>query len=103
MKNLLNLQDQLDAFEAERRALMSVSTTAQSEVEKLSRDYAKLLGHQNQKQKIQHILKIKEENNSLKMVGFDGLLTIKEILVFETLMPACMCNTPDNYSDNLDG
>ena len=49
---------------------MSVSTTAQSEVEKLSRDYAKLLGHQNQKQKIQHILKIKEENNSLKMVRF---------------------------------
>lgn len=42
---------------------------AQKEVEKLSRDYAKLLGHQNQKQKIKHILKLKDENNSLKIVS----------------------------------
>ncbi len=49
--------------------MLSVSSMAQGEVEKLSREYAKLIGHQNQKQKIQHVLKIKEENNSLKLVG----------------------------------
>ena len=41
---------------------------AQAELDKLSTEYGKLLGHQNQKQKIHHIIKIKEENNSLKKV-----------------------------------
>ena len=52
----------------EREALMGRSQHAQSEVEKLSRDYAKLLGHQNQKQKIKHVLKLKEENITLTKV-----------------------------------
>lgn len=30
--------------------------------------YAKLLGHQNQRQKIQHVKKLKEDNMSLKQV-----------------------------------
>ncbi|XP_060064397.1 hyaluronan mediated motility receptor-like [Ylistrum balloti] len=58
--------EQLDAFELEKQALMGRSKNAQAEVDKLSKEYAKLLGHQNQKQKIHHIIKIKEENNSLK-------------------------------------
>ena len=33
---------------------------------KLASDYASLLGHQNQKQKIQHVVKIKQENLELK-------------------------------------
>ena len=41
---------------------------AQAELDKLSTEYGKLLGHQNQKQKIHHIIKIKEENNNLKKV-----------------------------------
>ena len=32
--------------------------------------YAKLLGHQNQRQKIQHVKKLKEENMSLKQVNY---------------------------------
>ena len=38
-------------------------------IEKVSELYAKLLGHQNQRQKIQHVKKLKEDNWSLKQVG----------------------------------
>ena len=33
---------------------------------KLASEYSSLLGHQNQKQKIKHVVKIKEENLVLK-------------------------------------
>ncbi|XP_032229781.2 hyaluronan-mediated motility receptor isoform X1 [Nematostella vectensis] len=59
-------KEQLDAFEEEKRALLCQSSQAQSEVNKLSAQYAKLLGHQNNKQKIHHVLKLKQENISLK-------------------------------------
>ena len=62
-------QEQLEAFEAEKQALLGRTHNAQHEMDKLSRDYARLLGHQNQKQKIRHVLKLKEENNELKQVG----------------------------------
>ncbi|KAK3100424.1 hypothetical protein FSP39_019743 [Pinctada imbricata] len=58
--------EQLDAFELEKQALLGRSNHAQAEIDKLSTQYAKLLGHQNQKQKIHHIIKMKEENNSLR-------------------------------------
>ena len=61
-------QEQLAAFEADRLALLGRSKDAQKEMDKLSQQYAKLLGHQNQKQKIRHVLKLKEENNTLKQV-----------------------------------
>ncbi len=48
---------------------MSMNKDAQHDLHKLSQDYAKLLGHQNQKQKIHHVLKIKIENNELKIVS----------------------------------
>ena len=63
-------QEQLEAFEAEKQALLGRTHNAQHEIDKLSREYARLLGHQNQKQKIRHVLKLKEENNALKQVGF---------------------------------
>ena len=44
------------------------SNHAQAEMDKLANQYAKLLGHQNQKQKIHHVAKIKEENINLKKV-----------------------------------
>ena len=69
-------QDQLDQFEAERRMLLSQTDAAQSEVNKLSTEYAKLLGHQNQKQKIHHVMKIKDENITLKKVGTRSTLFI---------------------------
>ncbi|KFQ19750.1 Hyaluronan mediated motility receptor, partial [Merops nubicus] len=59
-------QQQLDAYEAEKNVLLSEHSAAQEELNKLSDAYAKLLGHQNQKQKIKHVIKLKEENNHLK-------------------------------------
>ncbi|NXN09466.1 HMMR protein, partial [Indicator maculatus] len=59
-------QQQLDAFEAEKNALLNEQGAAQEELNKLSDAYAKLLGHQNQKQKIKHVMKLKEENIHLK-------------------------------------
>ncbi|XP_078509529.1 hyaluronan mediated motility receptor isoform X2 [Lissotriton helveticus] len=59
-------QQQLDMFEAEKNALLNEHGAAQDELNKLSEAYAKLLGHQNQKQKIKHVMKLKEENFQLK-------------------------------------
>ncbi|NWS65506.1 HMMR protein, partial [Crotophaga sulcirostris] len=59
-------QQQLDAFEAEKNALLNEHGAAQEELNKLSDAYAKLLGHQNQKQKIKHVMKLKDENTNLK-------------------------------------
>ncbi|XP_069055460.1 hyaluronan mediated motility receptor isoform X3 [Pleurodeles waltl] len=59
-------QQQLDMFEAEKNALLNEHGAAQDELNKLSEAYAKLLGHQNQKQKIKHVMKLKEENIQLK-------------------------------------
>ncbi|XP_062979353.1 hyaluronan mediated motility receptor isoform X3 [Elgaria multicarinata webbii] len=59
-------QQQLDAYEAEKNALLNEHGVAQEELNKISDAYAKLLGHQNQKQKIKHVMKLKEENTQLK-------------------------------------
>lgn len=61
-------QEQLDAFAAERNALLSENGANQEELNKLSDAYACLLGHQNQKQKIKHVMNLKDENTSLKQV-----------------------------------
>lgn len=59
-------QEQLNAYEFEKQTLLNQNSESQSEIEKLGQQYAKLLGHQNQKQKIRHVIKLKEENASLK-------------------------------------
>ncbi|XP_059273294.1 hyaluronan mediated motility receptor [Mustela nigripes] len=59
-------QLQLDAFEAEKQALLSEHGAAQEQLNKLRDSYAKLLGHQNLKQKIKHVVKLKDENSQLK-------------------------------------
>ncbi|KAK3855032.1 hypothetical protein Pcinc_038537 [Petrolisthes cinctipes] len=59
-------RDQLDAYEVEKTSLMERSSAAKEEVDKLSQQYAQLLGHQNHKQKIHHVLKLKKENGQLK-------------------------------------
>ncbi|XP_068452025.1 hyaluronan mediated motility receptor [Clinocottus analis] len=59
-------QEQLNAFAAERNALLNENGTNQEELNKLSDAYARLLGHQNQKQKIKHVMKLKDENVALK-------------------------------------
>uniref|UniRef100_A0A3Q3IWE6 Hyaluronan-mediated motility receptor C-terminal domain-containing protein n=1 Tax=Monopterus albus TaxID=43700 RepID=A0A3Q3IWE6_MONAL len=70
--NILNVlvgvcpQEQLNAFAAERDALLNENGANQEELNKLAGAYAHLLGHQNQKQKIKHVMKLKDENISLK-------------------------------------
>uniref|UniRef100_A0A7N6ABC8 Hyaluronan-mediated motility receptor C-terminal domain-containing protein n=1 Tax=Anabas testudineus TaxID=64144 RepID=A0A7N6ABC8_ANATE len=59
-------QEQLNAFAAERNALLNENGVNQEELNKLADAYARLLGHQNQKQKIKHVMKLKDENISLK-------------------------------------
>jgi hyaluronan-mediated motility receptor len=61
-------QDQLDGLADINDLLQTHTKLAQSEIEKISAMYAKLMGHQNQKQKIQHVKKLKEENMTLKQV-----------------------------------
>lgn len=68
------LQEQLNAFAAERNALFNENGANQEELNKLADAYARLLGHQNQKQKIKHVVKLKDENISLKQVKRDAEL-----------------------------
>ncbi|XP_076033538.1 uncharacterized protein LOC143020726 isoform X2 [Oratosquilla oratoria] len=59
-------REQLDAFEAEKIGLLCKSSAAQEEINKLSKQYAALLGHTNHKQKVHHVQKLKIENNQLR-------------------------------------
>ncbi|XP_019739960.1 hyaluronan mediated motility receptor isoform X2 [Hippocampus comes] len=59
-------EEQLNYFAAERNALLNENGANQEEINKLSDAYAHLLGHQNQKQKIKHVMKLKDENFNLK-------------------------------------
>ena len=71
MQNLIkfiHLKEQLDAFEVEKLALLNQSSAAKDAMTKLSDQYAKLLGHSNHKQKIQHVIKLKTENNQFREV-----------------------------------
>ncbi|KAL1778472.1 hyaluronan mediated motility receptor [Sigmodon hispidus] len=59
-------QQQLDAFEAEKQALLNEHGATQEQLNKVRDSYAQLLGHQNLKQKIKHVVKLKDENSQLK-------------------------------------
>ncbi|XP_072295920.1 hyaluronan mediated motility receptor [Eucyclogobius newberryi] len=59
-------QEQLNAFAAEKNALLNENGANQEELNKLSDAYARLMGHQNQRQKIKHVVKLKDENLTLK-------------------------------------
>nr|XP_036864735.1 LOW QUALITY PROTEIN: hyaluronan mediated motility receptor-like [Manis javanica] len=52
--------------EAEKQALLNEHGASQEQLNKLGDSYAKLLGHQNRKQKIKHVVKLKDENSKLK-------------------------------------
>jgi len=48
--------------------LLNETNAAQAELSQLGKKYADLLGHQNHRQKIRHVVKINEENATLKQV-----------------------------------
>ena len=74
----------MDAYELERRALEGQSRNWASEAAKATQEYAKLLGHQNRKQKIKRINQISEENMSLKQVLYDSHKKVPS-LIFSNL------------------
>lgn len=100
-------QEQLNAFAAERNALLNENGANQEELNKLADAYARLLGHQNQKQKIKHVMKLKDENISLKQVKHErtavcfpkhtphtGFVSTSSAHTFNLLFPGvcvCMC------------
>ena len=71
-------KEQLESFELEKNSLLSKTEASQEEVRreyelisynnfviqmnKLASQYSSLLGHQNHKQKIHHVQKLKQEN-----------------------------------------
>ncbi|KAE8753157.1 hypothetical protein FOCC_FOCC000080 [Frankliniella occidentalis] len=59
-------REQLEAFESDRQALAIRKEAAEGEVKELSQRYAQILGHQNHKQKIHHVVKLKEQILDLK-------------------------------------
>ncbi|XP_060596153.1 hyaluronan mediated motility receptor-like isoform X2 [Ruditapes philippinarum] len=58
--------DQIDSYEMEKQLLLGQSKDTRAEMERLGKSYVDLLSHQNHKQKIKHIEKIKNENFALK-------------------------------------
>ena len=59
-------KEQLDSFEMEKAVLLARNKEAEGEVKKLATQYGQLLGHQNHKQKIQHLVKLKQENVDMR-------------------------------------
>lgn len=58
----------MEKYELEKQMLQNRNESVQKEVDKLNGKYAEMFGHQNHKQKIQHLAKLKKENTSLKEV-----------------------------------
>ncbi|XP_059093400.1 myosin-11-like [Tigriopus californicus] len=59
-------KDQLETFEMERNALMSQNQATHEQLKELAIQQAQQLGHQNHKQKINLLVKIKGENVEMK-------------------------------------
>ena len=59
-------REQLESYELERNALLAQKKEAQGQVNKLADQYTNLLGHQNHKQKIHHLVRLKQENLDLR-------------------------------------
>lgn len=57
-------------FAIDKDQLLSQNTEAKHDLVSLSKKYATLLGHQNQKQKIKHVMKLKQDNLNLKHVSW---------------------------------
>jgi len=62
-------REQLEAFDAERQALELQKEAAEGEMRELGLRYAEILGHQNHKQKIKHVTKLREQIHELKKVS----------------------------------
>lgn len=87
-------QEQLDKFAAERNALLNEKGSTQAELNKLADAYANLMGHQNQRQKIKHMVKLKEENFELKQVRLMFLCVyIAVVFIAQIIFPRCIADS----------
>ena len=59
-------REQLESFESERNALIAEKRETHGKMTKLFDEYANLLGHQNHKQKIHHLVRLKQENLDMR-------------------------------------
>ncbi|XP_068081242.1 hyaluronan-mediated motility receptor-like isoform X1 [Anabrus simplex] len=59
-------KEQLEAYRAECQHLEQEKGEVVGEIHKLAEQYADILGHQNHKQKIRHLVKLKDQNFELK-------------------------------------
>lgn len=64
------MQEQLEMFEAEKSALLNQALFAENSMASLASKYTQLLGHQNSKQKIHHLDKLKQDIFNLRKVIF---------------------------------
>lgn len=55
----------------ERNALVSQKAAAEDEAKQMGFKYAQLLGHQNQRQKIKHLMDLKAKNYDLIEVSYN--------------------------------
>lgn len=85
----------MNYFAAERNALLNENGANQEELNKLSDAYAHLLGHQNQKQKIKHVMKLKDDNFNLKQVNATGMRYSNTLLG----LFSCQCVTNMNMNN----
>ena len=56
----------MESFETERSALLAEKRETHGKMTKLFDEYANLLGHQNHKQKIHHLVRLKQENLDMR-------------------------------------
>ena len=68
METFQTFREQLESYEMEKDALLTQKKEAQGQVQKLADRYTNLLGHQNHKQKIHHLVRLKQENLGKKSV-----------------------------------
>ena len=61
-------KDQLTSYELEVRMEKEGKVASEEKLKELLNKYAGVLGHQNNKQKIQHIMNLKEENVRVRKV-----------------------------------
>merc|ERR1739844_384566 len=59
-------REQLESFETERSALLTKKRETHGKMTNLFDEYTNLLGHQNHKQKIKHLVRLKQENLDMR-------------------------------------
>lgn len=96
-------REQLESYRAEREALLSRNMEAHGELKKLATQHAQLMGHQNHKQKIQHLVKLKRENLELREEASGLRRQLDRYKQMALNKPKLMVGTPFNKENNNDG